>query len=580
MATATLTSTGVPKKWRRLLRTIPGYDPVATAEDAWFDAKAAEYYIEFIETCCTHIEGDKHDTPFLLEDWEKAIVANLFGWYRRDFLDRIVRRYRKSLIYVPRKNGKTPLVAAIHNAIFFLDDEAGQMNNLAAASRKQASVLLRHIVGMIHNEPMMEARCTIYEGTRRITKPDNSVTKVIPADHKVAHGDNQHFGAVDELHAQPNRKLVDVLTTGMASANRIQPLIVFLTTADWDRPSICNEEYGYACKVRDGIRDDVAYLPVIYEASKEDDWTKLDTWQKANPNLGVSVSVDYLRGECKKAQENPAYENTFKRLHLNMRTEQAEKVIPMDAWDACQRKLDLGLLARRPCWGGLDIGATRDFVAFELVFPHQDVEAVTLKLDPEKDDSEELVLQRGTYSTMNWFWLPENPRHRDSRMADQIRAWCKQGYIITTPGDVVDYDQVARDIEGFTKPYSLQSMAIDQGFQGMAITITLQKLFGEDRIVAFRQGILSMAAPFRELLEMLINGTLLHDDNPVMRWMASNVAAEQRGGLIKASKDKSTEKIDGITALTMALGVALISPGPQRSAYEDHGIRCLGWDNE
>ena len=575
MATATVTSTGVPKKWRHLVRAIPGYDPITTAEDAWFDAGAAEYHIDFIQTCCTHIEGALAGKPFLLEDWEKAIVANIFGWYRRDFIDRVVRRYRKSLIYVPRKNGKTPLVAAMHNAIFFLDDEAGQINNLAAASRDQASKLLRHIVGMIRNEAEMDARCTIYESTRRITKPDNSATKVIPADDKVAHGDNQHFGAVDELHAQPNRKLVDTLTTAMASANRIQPLILFVTTADWDRPSVCNEEYDYACKVRDGIIEDPTYLPVIYEADPEDDWTRLDTWEKANPNLGVSVSVDYLRGECKRAKENPAYENTFKRLHLNIRTEQAERVIPMDAWDACECELDLELLAKRPCWGGLDIGATRDFVAFELVFPHQDVEAVTLKLDPEREDSDELVLQRGTYSTMNWFWLPASPVHRDSRMADQIRAWCKQGHIITTPGEVVDYDQVAMDIEGFVKPYSLQAMAIDQGFQGMGITITLQKIFGEDAVVAFRQGILSMAAPFRELLEMLINGTLLHDDNPVMRWMASNVAAEQRGGLIKPSKDKSTEKIDGITALTMALGVALISPAPKRSVYEDRGIRYL-----
>ncbi|NIQ93299.1 MAG: terminase large subunit, partial [Desulfuromonadales bacterium] len=294
------------------------------AEDCFFEPEAAEYYIEFIETCCTHIEGQLAGVPFLLEDWEKAIVANLFGWYRTDALGRIVRRYRKGFIYVPRKNGKTPLVAAIHNAVLFdshCTPEAGQINNLAAASRDQASKLFRHIVGMIRNEPEMEKRCQIFATTRSVTKPDNSVTKVIPADENVAHGDNPHLQVVEELHAQPSPKLYEALVSAMSSANRLNGLLLLVTTADFSRPSICNTEYDYAVKVRDGIVSDPSYLPVIYEAMHldaegrwvEDDWTREDTWYKANPNLGVSKSIDYMREACLRAKEDPAFENTFKR---------------------------------------------------------------------------------------------------------------------------------------------------------------------------------------------------------------------------------------------------------------------------
>jgi len=571
-----------PKRWRAILCDIPGYDPFGDVEGCFFDAAAADYYLEFIETCCTHIEGDLAGRPFKLERWQKAIVGNLFGWYKKDFLGRVVRRYRKCFLYVPRKNGKTPLTAAIHNAVFFLDDEAGQVNNLAAASREQATKLYRHISGMINNEIEMESRCQQYATTRCITKPDNSVTKVIPADDKVAHGDNQHFGAIDELHTQPNRKLYDALTTAMASANRPQPIIFFVTTADFDRPSVCNKEYDYACKVRDGMADQ-AYLPVIYEAMHKnkdgrmvaDDFRSEKSWYKANPNLGVSVSLDYLRSAAKRAIDEPESENTFKRLHLNIRTEQAERVIPMDAWDACKREIDWAELAGRTCFAGLDIGAIRDFVSLVLVFGGEAGEPVTVEYEDLKGEKKQWTFVRRDYRMRHFCWLPADPRKRDGRMAEQIDAWVRRGHIIETPGNVVDYDQVEADIAKIIRPYGLRKFAVDQGFQGMQITQNLMKRYGDERVVAFRQGILSMAAPWRELMQLVMAGRLSHDGDPVLRWMASNVASESRGGLAKPSKDKSSEKIDGITAATMAIGVAMTDEGPKKSVYEDHGIRTL-----
>ena len=574
-----------PKRWRSILCAIPGYDPFRDAEGCWFEPEVAEYYLGFIETCCTHIEGALAGQPFKLELWQKAIVANLFGWYRQDSLGRRARRYNKALIYVPRKNGKTPLVAAIHNAMLFdsLEPEIGQINNLAASSRDAATKLYRHIVGMINNEPEMAKRCEQYATTRSITRADNTVTKVIPADEKTAHGDNPYFQAIDELHTQPDPRLYEALTTAMASANRINQLLIMMTTADYDRPSVCNAEYNYACKVRDGIVRDPNYLPVIYEAMHrddqgrgvEDDWTREDSWYKANPNLNVSVSIDYLRAAFRKAREDPAYENSFKRLHLNVRTAQDLRIISMDAWD----KNDLPLSGDfgQQCWGALDIGACRDLCAFVKLYRQTGAagEPVTVEVEDLQGRKKPYTFQRYTYGIKPYFWIPEHPVTRDPRMEAQIDAWCRQGLIKRTPGNVVDYDQVAADIVELTKGDALIQLAVDQGFQGMQITQDLQRAFGEQRVVAFRQGILSMAAPCREILDLIQAGRLWHSGHPVLRWMAGNVAAEQRGGLIKFSKDKSPEKIDGLTALAMALGIAMTTATAPQSVYETRGVRTV-----
>lgn len=564
----------VTKAWRKLLCSLPGYDPFAQGDGCWFDAEKAQYYIDFIETCCTHIEGALAGKLFKMQPHQHAIVANIFGWMRTDNLGRMVRRFREVFIYEPRKQGKTPMCAAIANAVLFCDEEVGQQDFCAAADRNQASVLFRHMSGMIEAEPEMNGRVTIYKTTRTIEKPDSgSFMRVLSADANTKHGGNAHLIIVDELHAQPNRELVDVLQTSMASANRLQPLMVYITTADFDRPSICNEKYAYACKVRDGLVHDPAFLPVIYEAPKDADWTKESTWEAANPNIDVSVSRDYLRRECIKAKENPAYENTFKRLHLNLITEQAERCISMDAWDRCNAAPVMAL--GQPVWAGLDIGAIRDLCALVLLWKNDEGDPITVEYEDMRGEKQRITFVRHTYSLQSHFWLPEKPVSRNPRAEDDIRAWKQQGFIRTTPGDVVDYDCVAADIARILQPYALQQLAIDQGFQGIAITQTLQKVYGE-RVVAFRQGILSMAAPCRELMEMIQAGRLRHGGHPVLRWMASNVAAETRGGLIKFSKDKSAEKIDGMTVLAMALGVAMTAQEQKGSVYETRGITVIG----
>ena len=359
---------------------------------------------------------------------------------------------------------------------------------------------------------------------------------------------------VDELHTQPNRDLVDALLTSTGA--RREPLIIYITTSDFEREgSICNEKEDYALRVCQGVIDDPSFLPVVYKAELEDDWKSIDTWQKANPNLNVSVSEEYLKRECKRAEETPTYENTFKRLHLNIRTQQDTRWIPLEKWDACDGAVDEGLLIGKECFAGLDLSSTRDITAFVMVFPHKD----------------------GSYGVLRRSWIPkENAHHRERVDRVPYVTWTEQNFITMTEGNVVDYDAVIKGIVEDCEKFDIKEIAFDRfGFEAMR-----QRMIAlgvpEDVFVSFGQGFLSMSAPTKELEKLIYGEQLAHGGDPVLRWMMQNVAIEEdAAGNIKPSKRKSFEKIDGIVALIMALGRA-ITQDNAGSIYETRGLYGVG----
>lgn len=540
-----------------VLRLIPGYDPFATApEGCWLDEDAARHALDFFAECLKHMEGAVAGQPFHLEPWQQAVIGNIFGWKRHDAQGRVVRRYREVLKYVPRKNGKTPLAAGICNYVLFCDDERGKQIVSAAAEKEQATLLYRQAKGMIEQEPELSSRCRVYRAYKSIVllEDEASVYKVISADADTKHGGTPTLVLVDELHAQPNRDLVDVLQTSMASANRTQPLLIHITTADFDRESICNEKYDYACKVRDGVIDDPAFLPVIYEATLEDDWTDEEVWAKANPNLGVSVSLEYLRRECKRAQETPSYENTFKRLHLNIRTQNDVRWLRLEDWDRCAGAIDEAALAGRPCYGALDLSSKVDLTAWVLTFP------------PTEADPLWRVLPR--------FFVPlENARARERRDRVPYETWGRQGLVKLTEGNVVDYAFVVAQVRADARAFGVRSIAYDPW---SATQIALQLQDDGATMVEFGQGFKSMSEPTKELEKLVVSGGLAHGGNAVLRWMASNVSVEEdAAGNKKPSKKKSTERIDGIVGLVMGLGLALVNPSDGPSVYDDRGLLTL-----
>ena len=541
----TAPTTSPVKLTKATLRAIPGYDPFASAGNCTFDKELAQRALDFFAECLTFTAGEKAGEPFKLERWQVAIVGNLFGWVRPDG----TRRYREAYIEVPKKNGKTELSGGLGNLLTFADGEPGAEVYCAAGDALQAGLVFKAARVMVEHEPELFSRANIYR--RSIEVPGEvgaaSVFVVMSSEPATKHGYNSHGVIVDELHVQPNRDLVDTLTTGIAS--RRQPLVIYITTAGWDRNSICWEKHEYAEKVRDGQLDDPSFLPVIHAADEQDDWTSPKVWKKANPNFGISVGRDYFKRECMKARNTPTYENTFKRLHLNIWTEQAVRFLQMAKWDACDAELEPDKLKGLVCYAGLDLSTTTDITALVLLFPVED-----------------------DYHVLPFFWVPkERAREREKRDRVPYYTWAQQGLIEMTPGDVIDYRYVRRRINELVEKFQVQEIGYDP-YNATQLALQLQDEDGV-KMIEVRQGMITLNEPTKELERLVISGHLVHGGNPVLRWMASNVTVQtDAAGNLKPSKDKSTERIDGITAMITGLARWMVSTDDSSSAYDNGGI--------
>ena len=491
-----------------------------------FDQNAADRAVAFFAECLTHTTGEWRGKPFILSDWQAEIVRNIFGWKRADG----TRKYRTVFLGLPRKMGKTTLAAGLALYALYCDNEPGAQVINAAADREQAALCFDSAKQMVDAEPELRDRSEVFR--RSVIVPaTGSSYKVLSSEAYSKHGLSVSYAGMDELHAWPDRELYDVLVTSMGA--RRQPLTVITTTAGFDKHSLCYELWDYAEKISAGIIKDDSFYPAIYAAGKEDDWKDPKTWAKANPNFGVTVQESFYQQECAKAISLPSYENTFRRLYLNQWTEQDVRWLSMDAWDACAEPLpDLKSL---PCFAALDLSSTTDLSALVLAFP----------ID-------------GKVHLLPFFWMPsEGIRKRVERDRVPYDQWIKAGHITATPGKVIDYEFIRNKINELAEQYQIKEVAIDRW---NATQLSTQLEGDGFEMIGFGQGFASMAAPTKELERRILEGTLNHGANPVLRWMASNITTEQdAAGNIKPSKKKSTERIDGIVATIMALGRVMLT---------------------
>ena len=472
----------------------------------------------------------------------------LFGWKRKDG----TRRYRTVYVEIPRKNGKTTLAAGLALFLLFADKEAGAEVYSAAADREQAAIAFDLAKSMVEGSPRLRGIAEVFK--RSIVVPSTgSSYKVISADAHTKHGYNAHGIILDEVHAQPNRDLYDVLHTSTGA--RRQPVEFLITTAGVYEPqSIAWQLHEYAGKVRDGIVDDPSFLPVLYGAPMDADYRDEAVWRAANPGLGISVKLDYLAAEAKMAAEQPSYENTFRRLHLNQWTQQVTRWIKIEDWNACAGEMDLAALEGKPCYAGLDLSETTDISSLSLVFP------------PDEDEPR--------YRVLPFFWCPEERLVERSRR-DRVSydAWARDGFIHATEGDVIDYRFIRQRIVELSHTYAIQEIPFDPWNSRQIAT----QLGEEDGLpmVEFRQGYVSMNEPSKEFERLVVSGGILHARNPVLDWMISNVAVRRDpAGNIKPDKEKSREKIDGVVATVMGVGRAMVRTDPT-SVYESRGVLVL-----
>jgi phage terminase large subunit-like protein len=465
------------------------------------------------------------------------------------------RQYNTAYIEIPKKQGKSELAAAVALFLTCGDMEYGGEIYGCASDRQQASIVFDVAVQMVEQCPALKSRIKpILSQKRLVYKPLGSFYQVLSAEAYTKHGLNVHGVVMDELHAQPNRQLYDVMTHGAGDARK-QPLTFIITTAGTDRNSICWEVHQKAEDILKGRKIDPTFYPVIYSAPDDADWTSPDVWCATNPSLGVTVDIEKLKVACESARQNPAEENLFRQLRLNQWVKQSIRWMPMEKWDACAFAINPEEIRGRICYGGLDLSSTTDITAFVLVFPPVD-----------EDDK---------YMILPFFWMPEdNIDLRLRRDHVPYDVWKKQGFLKTTEGNVVHYGYIENFIDELGTKFNIREIAFDrwgavqmvQNLEGLGFTV-----------VPFGQGFKDMSPPTKELMKLTLEGKLAHSGHPVLRWMMDNIYIKtDPAGNIKPDKEKSTEKIDGAVATIMALDRALRHQnGSGGSVYDSRGLLSI-----
>lgn len=529
------------------MRKLENYTPTKfMAETSHYDATKADFAVEFIQNL-RHTKGRWAGKPFELIDWQEQIIRDLFGIIKPNGY----RQFNTAYIEIPKKCGKSELAAAVANLLCFGDDEMGAEIYGCAADRQQASIVFNVAADMIRMCPFLYKNCKILDASKRIIVPEtSSFYQVLSAEAPTKHGFNVHGVIFDELHAQPNRNLFDVMTKGSGDA-RTQPLYFLITTAGNDINSICYEVHQKALDIIEGRKIDPTFYPVIYGAAEDEDWTSPKVWAKANPSLGITIDIEKVEAACNSAKNNPAEESSFRQLRLNQWQTQSERWLSMLKVEACKVDFDEQDLEGRVCYGGLDLSSTTDLTSFVLVFA------------PETEDDKYFVLP--------YFWLPEETISLRSRR-DHVPydIWEKLGCFYTTRGNVVDYGAIEEFILQIADRYQLESVSYDR----WNATQLSQNLDGEGiTMIQFGQGFRSMSAPTKELERLILDKKIAFNNNPVLMWNFNNLAVEiDASGNIKPSKKKATEKIDGCVALIMALDRAIRCGTSTKSIYDERGL--------
>jgi phage terminase large subunit-like protein len=503
----------------------------------------AEKAIRFIENLMVP-KGKSGNTRFLLMEWQKDFIRKLFGTLTADGL----RQYVTALLLIPKKNGKSTLSAAIALYCLFCENEVGGEIYSAANTRDQAKIVFNAAAQMIRSDPYLYDHCKIVDSKNTIYYPrTNSFYKALSADAGDKNGLNPSVIVYDEICEAPTPDLFEKLQTGTAS--RQQPLTLCISTAG-DKGTIGHQLYEHGCKVRDGIIHDPTFLPVIYEAKSTDDHEDEKVWQAANPSWGIIVEPKYMKKAIQDAANMPTRLNDILRYHLNIWVDRNVSWIPAAKWAACNEKYNPADLLNKHCYMAIDLSSTTDITAVVLLFPLAD----------------------GRYAVVCRFYVPKDKAiERQKRDRQPYLTWINQGSMIATEGPVVDYDRIRADINELKTQYDIKAIAIDRW---NATQLSTQLTSDGFEIVPFGQGYVSMNAPSKELEKLIISQKILHNDDPVLKWMISNVVAEtDAADNVKPSKARSSEKIDGVVAMVMALGVAITKgTDDKKSVYEERGI--------
>ena len=499
-----------------------------------FDMAKAERVCRFIELL-PHVKGKwarsdprtRKAQTIKLEPWQCFIICNIFGWVRRD---NGKRRFRQASVYVPRKNAKSTLAAAIGWWMFAKDDEPGAEVYSGATTEHQAWEVFGPALQMAKAIPALPKGLGITVNAGSLVR-ESDAARFLPVIGKPGDGASPHCAIVDEYHEHPTSELHDTMLTGMGA--REQPLLLIISTAGSDLKGPCREDWKESERILEGTVVDETHFCIIYTIDDGDDWTTDAALRKANPNFDISVDGDFLRTQLAKAIRDPRSQGTFKTKHLNQWVTAKYGYFNVQRWhELANPKLKRDDFAGQPCILAGDFGNKSDLTCMIELYP-----------EPE-----------GRFAVFCNTYVPratvEEPQHQ------HYRAWERGKWLTVTEGSVMDPDRIYDDAELISTLHGVIEMPIDPNRAwGMMPEFQRRGL----PVIEYRLVMLMMSEPMKFLDGLIKAGRIRHDGNPILAWALGNVTAKEdvKGG-VYPNREGAENKIDPAVALIMAVGRALL----------------------
>ncbi len=503
----------------------------------------ADNLCAFIERL-PHVKGPLAGEPIKLEPWQVFILTTVFGWVKPDGK----RRFRRSYIEVPRGNAKSTLSSAVALYMLAADGEGGAEVYSLATTRDQARIVFGDAQTMARRSKGFRSRFGVAVGAHNMhVLASGSKFEALSAEGSTLDGLNIHFGCVDELHAHKTRTVYDVVETG--TGKRDNSLLWVITTAGSNRAGICYELRTFVNRLLEGLFEDDSQFGIIYGLDEADDWTSEDALIKANPNWGISVRPEVLLPLQAKAMQMPSAINNFKTKHLNEWVNADTAWMDMRAWDACaDPSLSESDFLGEPCYVGLDLASKVDIAAKAKVF--------------QRD---------GKFYVFLTYYLPESAV--DEGRNSQYSGWARRGLLTVTPGNVTDFDQIEAELVADASRFQIVEVPFDP-FQ--ATQLSAHMLAEGLPMVEMRPTVLNFSEPMKQLEALVLQRRLVHDGDPILAWMISNVVCHRDAkDNIYPRKEREEDKIDGVVALIMALGRQMVHDNAAQAMVIDTDYRIM-----
>lgn len=496
-----------------------------------------------------HVKGKWAGERIKLESWQVFILGCIFGWQRKK--DN-TRRFREAFIVISRKNGKSLIACIVGLYMLVGDGEKGSEVYSGATTLDQALEVFRPAFLMVERDETFRRHFGLELGgttknPRTIYRLSDS-SRFEPVIGKPGDGASPSCGIVDEYHEHKSPDLFDTLLTGMGA--RSQPLLFTITTAGVDTSVPCFDKQREAERVLDGVIEQDDLFAAVYTIDADDDWTDFSCWEKANPNLGVSIYEDFLRARHKEAMSNPARKPIILTKHLDQWQNAGQAWMDMLKWGACaDEALNLSDFYGQECWIGLDLANKIDIAALRVVFRSGD-----------------------GYAGFGFYFLPHDRIYAAENT--HYQQWLEQGWIIETPGATTDFSAIKEKIQDICSEFNVKELAYDPKEASYFIMDLQEQEWAGFECIEIVQSPANISEPTKSFEALIYAGNYRHNGDPVMTWMMSNCVLKQArsGGPIKVyflTKERNTAKIDGPVAEIMALSRALLHQPDSFVGYEE-----------